>query len=193
MPGNVRTVYEKCSTACTGLFEPVRASRMLPHDLPPWWVVINKPCDGWPQAVLLLWLTICAYCCGKPKGATGSPRRPSLTVEPCNRRRDPWQPCGLRRSQATQRQQSACGSRYGCRNLLSLLVIPANEQDRAQVGELAQAVQEVTGQSVAHRLRRCWLHRRCSSRGSQSTRYPIGGRQTGRRPSEVLSCCLGDG
>jgi transposase len=33
-------------------------------------------------------------------------------------------------------------------NLLSLLVTPANEQDRAQVGELAQAVQEVTGPSV---------------------------------------------
>ncbi len=34
------------------------------------------------------------------------------------------------------------------RNLLSLLVTPANEQDRAQVDELAQAVQEATGQSV---------------------------------------------
>ncbi len=33
-------------------------------------------------------------------------------------------------------------------NLLALLVTPANEQDRAQVGELAQAVQEATGQSV---------------------------------------------
>jgi transposase len=33
-------------------------------------------------------------------------------------------------------------------NLLTLLVTPANEQDRAQVGELAQRVQEVTGQSV---------------------------------------------
>ena len=33
-------------------------------------------------------------------------------------------------------------------NLLSLLVTPANEQDRAQGGELAQAVQEATGQSV---------------------------------------------
>ena len=33
-------------------------------------------------------------------------------------------------------------------NLLSLLVTPANEQDRTQVGELAQAVQEATGQSV---------------------------------------------
>ena len=33
-------------------------------------------------------------------------------------------------------------------NLLTLLVTPANEQDRAQVGELARGVQEVTGQSV---------------------------------------------
>ena len=33
-------------------------------------------------------------------------------------------------------------------NLLALLVTPANEQDRAQVGALAQAVQEATGQSV---------------------------------------------
>jgi hypothetical protein len=33
-------------------------------------------------------------------------------------------------------------------NLLTLLVTPANEQDRAQVGQLAQAIQDVTGQSV---------------------------------------------
>jgi len=32
--------------------------------------------------------------------------------------------------------------------LLALHVTPANEQDRAQVGELAAAVQEATGQSV---------------------------------------------
>lgn len=33
-------------------------------------------------------------------------------------------------------------------NLLALKVTPANEQERAQVGELAQAVQEATGSSV---------------------------------------------
>lgn len=33
-------------------------------------------------------------------------------------------------------------------NLLSLVVIPANEQERAQVAELASAVQEVTGNNV---------------------------------------------
>ncbi len=33
-------------------------------------------------------------------------------------------------------------------NLLATVVTPANEQDRAQVGELAERVQEVTEQSV---------------------------------------------
>lgn len=33
-------------------------------------------------------------------------------------------------------------------HLLAALVTPANEQDRAQVGELAEAVQEATGRSV---------------------------------------------
>lgn len=33
-------------------------------------------------------------------------------------------------------------------HLLTLLVTPANEQDRAQAGELAQGVQQATGQSV---------------------------------------------
>jgi transposase len=33
-------------------------------------------------------------------------------------------------------------------HLLALLVTPANEQERARVGELAEAVQEATGESV---------------------------------------------
>lgn len=33
-------------------------------------------------------------------------------------------------------------------NLLALPVTPANEQDRAQVGELAQSVQAVTGEAI---------------------------------------------
>ena len=33
-------------------------------------------------------------------------------------------------------------------NLLAMVVTPANEQDRAQVGELSERVQQVTDQSV---------------------------------------------
>src|SRR5437588_4026603 len=108
---------------------------------------INKPNAGWPQAALLLWLMICACCCEKPKGAIGSLRRPSLIVEPCNRRpkvatmRVMMEP---RDARAVKCMQPS----IRLPNLLSLLVTPANEQDRAQVGELAQAVQEATGQSV---------------------------------------------
>ncbi len=39
-------------------------------------------------------------------------------------------------------------ARYGLGHLLALRVTLATEQDRAQVGVLAEAVQEMTGQSV---------------------------------------------
>jgi hypothetical protein len=44
-------------------------------------------------------------------------------------------------------------------NLLARLFTPANEQDRAQVGALAQAVQEATGEHVELDARRCGLYR----------------------------------
>lgn len=75
MRGNARMVYAKCFMACAGLYEQVRASRMMPNDLPPWYVVYQQSrALGWPPAALLLWLLICAYCCEKPKGAIGSDR-----------------------------------------------------------------------------------------------------------------------
>ena len=44
-------------------------------------------------------------------------------------------------------------------HLLALLVTPANEQERAQVAELARAVQAVTGEHVELAVRRSGLHR----------------------------------
>jgi hypothetical protein len=70
-----------------------------------------------------------------------------LIVAPCNRRQISGNHAGY--DGAKRRKGSkvhAAVDTLG--NLLSLLVTPANEQDRAQVGELAQAVQEATGQSV---------------------------------------------
>ena len=74
-----------------------------------------------------------------------SPRRPSLTV--ARRNRVPKVGIGLRWSEAAQRQQSACGGRYPGASV-GAACHPANERDRAQVGQLAAAVQEVTGDSV---------------------------------------------
>src|SRR6266487_853799 len=46
---------------------------------------INRPSAGWLLAALPLSSMICGCSCAKRRGATGNPRRPFLTVEPCNR------------------------------------------------------------------------------------------------------------
>jgi transposase len=102
---------------------------------------------GWRQAALRLSLMICACSCVKRRDASGSHRQSSSIVGPCNRRQISGGRAGY--DGAKRRKGSkvhAAVDTLG--NLLALLVTPANEQDRAQVGELAQAVQEVTGQTV---------------------------------------------
>ena len=121
--------------------------RMMPHDLPPWWVVYQQMqrwlAAGCFQAIvddlrLLL------------REAQGRHRQPSAAI------------LDSRTLQSTPESGSRAGydgakRRKGSKvhaavdtlgDLLTLLVTPANEQDRAQVGELAQGVQEVTGHSV---------------------------------------------
>jgi Putative transposase of IS4/5 family (DUF4096) len=62
--------------------------RMMPNDLPPWWVVYQQTrALGWQQAVLPRWLTTYGCSCAKPKDAPDSPRQPSLIVAPDNQRR----------------------------------------------------------------------------------------------------------
>lgn len=61
------------------------------------------------------------------------------------RKRRTW---GLRWGQTTQREQDAHGGGY-LGAFAGLVGDPGHEQDRAQVGPLAQAVQAATGESVA--------------------------------------------
>jgi transposase len=121
--------------------------RMMPNDLPPWWVVYQQT-QRWlaagcfealvdDQRLLL-------------REAKGRNRQPSAAI------------FDSRTLQSTPESGSRAGydgakRRKGSKvhaavdtlgNLLALLVSPANEQDRAHVGELAAAVQEATGQSV---------------------------------------------
>jgi transposase len=121
--------------------------RMLPHDLPPWHTVYQQT-QRWFKAGcfeaiahdlrMLLRMT-----------ADREPT-PSATI------------LDSRTLQSTQESGGRAGydgakRRKGSKvhlavdtlgHLLALHVTPANEQDRAQVGELAQAVQEVTGDTV---------------------------------------------
>ena len=121
--------------------------RMMPNDLPRWWVVYQQT-QRWLVAGCFaalvddLRLLLCE--------AQGRNRQPSAAI------------FDSRTLQSTPESGSHAGydgakRRKGSKvhaavdtlgNLLALLVTSANEQDRAQVGELAAAVQEVTGQTV---------------------------------------------
>lgn len=121
--------------------------RMMPNDLPPWYIV-SQQTQRWLAAGCFaaivddLRLLL--------REAKGRNRQPSAAI------------FDSRTLQSTPESGSHAGydgakRRKGSKvhaavdtvgNLLALLVTPANEQDRAQVGELAQAVQEATGQAV---------------------------------------------
>jgi len=121
--------------------------RLMPNDLPPWWVVYQQT-QRWLAAGCFAALVDDLRLLLRE--AKGRSRQPSAAI------------FDSRTLQSTPESGSHAGydgakRRKGSKvhaavdtlgNLLALLVTPANEQDRAQVGELAQAVQEVTGQTV---------------------------------------------
>src|SRR5215831_18199243 len=121
--------------------------RLMPNDLPHWWVVYQQT-QRWLAAGCFTALVDDLRLLLRE--AKGRNRQPSAAI------------FDSRTLQSTPESGNHAGydgakRRKGSKvhaavdtlgNLLSLLVTPANEQDRAQVGELAQAVQEATGQSV---------------------------------------------
>lgn len=121
--------------------------RMMPNDLPPWYVV-SQQTQRWLAAGCFAALVDDLRLVLRE--AQGRNRQPSAAI------------FASRTLQSTPESGSHAGydgakRRKGSKvhaavdtlgNLLALLVTPANEQDRAQVGELAQAVQDVTGQTV---------------------------------------------
>ena len=121
--------------------------RMMPNDLPPWWVVYQQT-QRWLAAGCfaarvddLRWLL---------REAQGRNRQPSAAIFDSRTLQSTPESGGRAGYDGAKRRKGskvhAAVDTLG--NLLTLLVTPANEQDRAQAGELAQAVQEVTGQSV---------------------------------------------
>lgn len=90
----------------------------------------------------------CWHCCN---GAAGCKEAPSAAIldsrtlqsSPESGERGAYDGAKRRKGSKTHMAVDTLG------HLLALLVTPANEQDRAQVGPLAQAVQAATGESVA--------------------------------------------
>lgn len=121
--------------------------RMMPHDLPPWEAIYQQS-QRWLKAGVFASmvhdlreiLRIAAGRKAKPTAAISDSR--TLQSTPESGSRAEYEGAKRRKGSKTHIAVDTLG------NLLALHVTPANEQDRAQVGQLAEAVQDVTGESV---------------------------------------------
>jgi len=121
--------------------------RMMPHDLPPWAAVYQQT-QRWLKAGVFEAMVndlraVLRLAEGRnemPSAAIFDSR--TLQSSPESGHRAGYDGAKRRKGSKVHLAVDTLG------NLLSLHVTPANEQDRAQVGQLAQAVQEVTGHSV---------------------------------------------
>jgi transposase len=121
--------------------------RMMPHDLPPWEVVYQQS-QRWLRAGVFESLVHDLR--ELLRVATGRNARPSAAVfdsrtlqsSPESGSRAAYDGAKRRKGSKTHIAVDTLG------HLLALIVTPADEQDRAQVAQLAAAVQEATGESV---------------------------------------------
>jgi transposase len=121
--------------------------RMMPHDLPPYYTVFQQT-QRWLKAGVFAAivhdlreiLRLAAGRDAKPTAAIFDSR--TLQSTPESGGRGEYDGAKRRKGSKTHMAVDTLG------NLLALHVTPASEQDRAQVGELAEAVQEVTGETV---------------------------------------------
>jgi len=121
--------------------------RMMPNDLPPW-PAVQQQTERWLAAKcfermaedLRLLLRLWAERGGQPTAAIFDSR--TLQSTPESGARAGYDGAKKRKGSKVHAAVDTLG------HLLALKVTPANEQDRAQVGELAQAVQEATGENV---------------------------------------------
>jgi transposase len=121
--------------------------RMMPHDLPPWPAVYQQM-RRWLEAGvfdaivadLRVVLRVAAGRAPEPSAAIFDAR--TLQSTPESGARAGYDGAKRRKGSKVHLAVDTLG------HLLALLVTAANEQERAQVGELAAAVQEATGQSV---------------------------------------------
>jgi transposase len=121
--------------------------RMMPNDLPPWLTVYHQT-QRWLNAGvfeamvhdLRALLRLAAGRKEQPTAAIFDSR--TLQSSPESGDHAGYDGAKRRKGSKTHMAVDTLG------HLLALLVTPANEQDRAQVGQLAQAVQVATGETV---------------------------------------------
>lgn len=121
--------------------------RLMPNDLPPWHVVYAQSQRWWHAGVfeqivhdLRTLLRLAEGRPAEPSAAIFDPR--TLQSSPESGARAGYEGAKRKRGSKIHMAVDTLG------NLLALLVTPANEQDRAQVEQLAQQVQDATGDTV---------------------------------------------
>ncbi len=121
--------------------------RYLPNDLPPWYTVYQQThrwiAAGCFESIvhdLRQMLRVASGRKAKPRAVVLDGRTLQSSIE--SGQRAGYDGYKVKRGSKVHIAVDTLG------NLLAALVTPANEQERAQVGQLAQAVQQVTGQSV---------------------------------------------
>ena len=121
--------------------------RLMPHDLPPWYTVYQQS-QRWLNAGVFEQIVhdlraLIRLCQGRseaPSAVILDAR--TLQSSPESGARAGYDGHKKKRGSKTHIAVDTLG------HLLALIVTPANEQERAQVGALAEQIQEVTGQSV---------------------------------------------
>jgi len=121
--------------------------RMLPHDLPPWAAVYQQTQRwlkaGCFEAIVDDLRTVLRLAQGRnEQPSAGIFDSPTLQSSPESGHRAGYDGAKRRKGSKVHLAVDTLG------HLLVLHITPANEQNRAQMGELAAAMQEVTGQSV---------------------------------------------
>jgi transposase len=121
--------------------------RMMPNDLPPWFTVFQQT-QRWIRAGVFAamvhdlrqLLRVAAGRNPEPSAAIFDSR--TLQSTPESGERAGYDGAKRRKGNKTHMAVDTLG------NLLALLVTSADEQDRSMVGDLAEAVQQVTGEKV---------------------------------------------
>lgn len=122
--------------------------RLIPHDFPPWHAVYEQA-QRWIKAGafeqmahdLRALLRVLAERKPEPSAAILDSR--TLQSTPTSGGRAGYDGAKRKKGSKVHAAVDTLG------HLLTLVVTPANEQDRAQVGRLAEAVQRVTGEAVS--------------------------------------------
>src|SRR3954452_1521998 len=145
-PGSVPTCCARRSTACATWCATASRGGRCPTTCRRGTPCTTRRCGGCGRAASRCWRTTCGRCCAWRRGAGRSLPPPSWTAGPCAARpraaRAGWD--GHKRTRGSKLHLAV--DTLG--HLLALHVTAASENDRAAVAELAEAVQDATGENV---------------------------------------------